>query len=337
MQIWCDLRNHSTLDFDPNDFDSILSTDPSSCFYTEGSNLIKNQKNIGSIVNISSTEGQDFAKGLVGLAQWIVLEFDNWKMIPIENLIAICEGTGTKIAAKITKSVDVPGAAFALDKGIDAILINPKKELIDAAKIAKFQRQEQYQEYSADDEYDDQIIMTSSLISSISNIKNSARYCIDLTTVLQVGEGVLVGSSASSLALVHGETIPSEFVPTRPFRINAGSPHSYILMNDGKTKYISELNSGDEICIVKENGECRTGIIGRLKIEKRPFLQICWENNNDKPSNIFLQQAETVKLACPNNQTIAVTEIKPGDKILTYNNEGKRHIGMKISSDVEER
>ena len=115
------------------------------------------------------------------------------------------------------------------------------------------------------------------LISSVSNIKNSARYCIDLTTVLQVGEGVLVGSSASSLALIHGETIPSEFVPTRPFRINAGSPHSYILMNDGKTKYISELKSGDEICIVKENGECRSGIIGRLKIEKRPFLQICWK------------------------------------------------------------
>ena len=76
--------------------------------------------------------------------------------------------------------------------------------------------------------------MASSVISSVSTIKNSARYCIDLTTVLQVGEGVLVGSSASSLALIHGETIPSEFVPTRPFRINAGSPHSYILMNDGK-------------------------------------------------------------------------------------------------------
>lgn len=337
MQIWCDLRNHSTLDFDPKDFDFILSNDSSSSFYTEGNNLIMDQKNIGSIVDISSVKGQDFAKGLVGLAQWIILEFDNWKMIPIENLIAICDGTGTKIAAKITKSVDVPGAAFALDIGIDAILINPKKELIDAAKIAKFQRQEQYQEYSANDEYDEQIIMASSVISSVSNIKNSARYCIDLTTVLQVGEGVLVGSSASSLALIHGETIPSEFVPTRPFRINAGSPHSYILMNDGKTKYISELKSGDEICIVKENGECRSGTIGRLKIEKRPFLQICWENNNDKPSNIFLQQAETVKLVCPNNQIVAVTEIKPGDKILTYNNEGQRHIGMKISSDVEER
>ena len=337
MQIWCDLRNHSTLDFDPKDFDFILSNDSSSSFYTEGNNLIMDQKNIGSIVDISSVKGQDFAKGLVGLAQWIILEFDNWKMIPIENLIAICDGTGTKIAAKITKSVDVPGAAYALDIGIDAILINPKKELIDAAKIAKFQRQEQYQEYSANDEYDEQIILASSVISSVSNIKNSARYCIDLTTVLQVGEGVLVGSSASSLALIHGETIPSEFVPTRPFRINAGSPHSYILMNDGKTKYISELKSGDEICIVKENGECRSGTIGRLKIEKRPFLQICWENNNDKPSNIFLQQAETVKLVCPNNQIVAVTEIKPGDKILTYNNEGQRHIGMKISSDVEER
>lgn len=331
------MRDNPTLDFDSRDFDSILSNDSSSSFYTEGNKLIKNQNNVGSIVDISNAKGQNFATGLAGLAQWIVLEFDNWKMIPIENIIATCDGTGTKVAAKITRSIDVPGAAFALQKGIDAILINPEQELIDAAKIAKFQRQEQYEEYSVDEEYDNQIIMTSSVISSVSSISNSVRYCIDLTTVLEIGEGVLVGSSANSLALIHGETIRSEFVPTRPFRINAGSPHSYILMKDGKTKYLSELKSGDEICIVKENGKCRTGIIGRLKIEKRPFLQICWENKNHKPSNIYLQQAETVKLVCPNNQTIAVTEIKPGDSILTYNNEGKRHIGMKISSDVEER
>ena len=65
MQIWCDLRNHSTLDFDPKDFDFILSNDSSSSFYTEGNNLIMDQKNIGSIVDISSVKGQDFAKGLV--------------------------------------------------------------------------------------------------------------------------------------------------------------------------------------------------------------------------------------------------------------------------------
>ena len=44
---------------------------------------------------------------------------------------------------------------------------------------------------------------------------------------------MLVGSSASSMVLVHGETVESEFVPTRPFRVNAGAAHTYIMMADG--------------------------------------------------------------------------------------------------------
>ena len=32
--------------------------------------------------------------------------------------------------------------------------------------------------------------------------------------MLDIGEGMLIGSSASSLVLVHGETVESEFVPT---------------------------------------------------------------------------------------------------------------------------
>ena len=59
--------------------------------------------------------------------------------------------------------------------------------------------------------------------------------------------------------------------------MNAGPPHSYVLMADGKTKYIAELTSGDEVMLVSDNGKSRAATIGRLKIEKRPFLRISWE------------------------------------------------------------
>lgn len=41
------------------------------------------------------------------------------------------------------------------------------------------------------------------------------RVCVDLIQNLGAGEGMLVGSSAKLLALVHAETIQTGFVPAR--------------------------------------------------------------------------------------------------------------------------
>lgn len=41
------------------------------------------------------------------------------------------------------------------------------------------------------------------------------RVCVDLIQSLKAGEGMLVGSSAKLLALVHAETFETGFVPAR--------------------------------------------------------------------------------------------------------------------------
>ena len=51
---------------------------------------------------------------------------------------------------------------------------------------------------------------------------------------LEIGEGIVGGSSSKSMVLVHGETIDSEFVPTRPFRVNAGAANYCTLMSNGE-------------------------------------------------------------------------------------------------------
>jgi len=174
-------------------------------------------------------------------------------------------------------------------------------------------------------------------IISIEDGGVGERYCIDLTTLLEEGEGLLIGSSASSLVIVHGETLETEYVPSRPFRVNAGPPHSYVLMANGKTKYLSELKSNDSVLVCDVFGNTRIAQIGRLKIEKRPFLHIFWNNIFDKPSSMFLQQAETVRLVSSDGGLISITSIKKGDKILGWNDIGSRHIGEKINSKVSER
>ena len=76
---------------------------------------------------------------------------------------------------------------------------------------------------------------------------------------------MLIGSVSEILCLVHGETIPSEYVPSRPFRVNAGPVHSYILMADGKTKYLNELEAGNQVAIINSKGDERSASIGRIK------------------------------------------------------------------------
>jgi len=313
-------------------FDYTLTKDHTGDFNLTDEKLIHNDSVIGYSFMIDGHKSHEKVRNKIGLVEWIVLDFSNWKMIPVENIIAECEGTGTKIAVIVNLAKDVNGIAFALEKGVDALVIENDDDLIHACSIAKSQRLENSSLDSIQTAESLEKLNLSEL--TITNIESGGvgeRYCIDLVCLISKGEGMLIGSSSSSLSLVHGEVIDSEFVPARPFRVNAGPPHSYILMADGKTKYLSELISGDNVMLVSENGSTRSATIGRLKIEKRPFLRIYWENDYEISNSIFLQQAETVRILSRVGVVKSVTELKVGDTILCHESKHSRHIGNKVA------
>ena len=340
MELWLDCRESKQF-VDHYNFDRYLSYEPitgTETLICQNKSIELNQKIIGSIVEVTGSNSQQDAKKMVGIVDWIVLEFENWSMIPIENLIAASQNTPTKIAAKIRHASEAQGAGFALETGVDAIIVENDKSIIEAALITKFQRTENKEKIELEDNKPDKKLeIVPHRIISIEDGGVGERYCIDLTTLLQDGEGLLIGSSASSLVIVHGETLESDYVPPRPFRVNAGPPHSYVLMANGATKYLSELESNDSVLICDVLGNTRVAQIGRLKIEKRPFLHIYWHNIFDKPSSMFLQQAETVRLIKSDGGLISITSLKQGDSILGWNDIGSRHIGQKIHSQVVER
>ncbi|KAK3240337.1 hypothetical protein CYMTET_49817 [Cymbomonas tetramitiformis] len=72
------------------------------------------------------------------------------------------------------------------------------------------------------------------------------RACVDLACLLEPGEGILVGSFARALFLVHSECMPSDYVASRPFRVNAGPVHSYTSGVGGRTAYLAELRTGSQ-------------------------------------------------------------------------------------------
>ena len=106
----------------------------------DGDALYINGKQVGRKVDVSNSEGQAKARAMAGSVEWILLDLGEWKMIPIENLIAACDGGPTKVAARISSPEQVLGAAFALQIGVDALLVD--KKTLPTALIAKSQRGE---------------------------------------------------------------------------------------------------------------------------------------------------------------------------------------------------
>jgi 3-dehydroquinate synthase II len=304
----------------------------------EGHKINHNGNLFGAYIHIGTASDQAQATSLIGSVGWLLVSFSDWSMIPIENLIAAAEGTPTKIATLLDDEVQIQGAAFALEKGVDAIAVAPQRALIEAAQIAKSQRLERHQNNEPlAVQSTPEINLEAFTITAVEEGGLGERYCIDFTSLLVQGEGMLVGSNASSFMLVHGETIPSEFVPIRPFRVNAGSPQSYTMMADGSTKYLSELSSGDTVTVANAEGMTRNVTVGRLKIERRPMLLFRWLNENHKEGHIFLQQAETVRAVGTNGTPMSVTSLAVGNQILGCFDVGARHIGVAISSAVQER
>jgi 3-dehydroquinate synthase II len=342
MEVWLDKR--SSIENEEGAFegaDRTLFSKPTESqknFFSDGSRLMCGNRLVGSLVTIDGEASQDYARSLVGSVEWLVLEFTDWSMIPIENLLAACEGTPTKVAAVLSTPEQAQGAGFALQRGVEALVVRTSTAMVEAALIVKSQRLEYEQSEQNDaSSFSGKVGIGKLTITSVESGGTAERYCIDMTCLLKHGEGLLLGSSASSFLFVHGETVESEFVPARPFRVNAGPPHAYIRMANNNTKYLSELQAGDEILLVNTEGMLRIATIGRLKIEVRPMILIRWIDENDKKGSMFLQQAETVRVVGLDNKTKSITALKEGENVLGWCDKGARHIGASISSNVTER
>ena len=324
MQIWLESGEPT------QGVDLILGTD----LQIDGDALYIDGKQVGRRVDVSDSDGQSKARAMAGSVEWILLDLGEWKMIPIENIIAACDGGPTKVAARISSPEQVLGAAFALQIGVDALLVN--ENTLQTALIAKSQRGE-FTTESIDESENQELELSLLEVIEVREGGVGDRICVDLTSLLEPEEGMIVGSSSKSMVLVHGETVESEFVPTRPFRVNAGASHSYIMMADGTTSYLSELKMGDEVMVVNSDGESRNCVVGRVKIEKRPFILFRWKNENDNEAGVLLQQAETVRLISESRELVSVTELVPGMKLLGWNGGAGRHVGQTISAEVDER
>jgi len=250
---------------------------------------------------------------------FVIIEVKDWKIIPLENIIAKLHKIHTKIFSIARNAKEARKMFSILDVGVDGVIFN----------TGSMNEVRQALVYLGSKSFE----LSSAKIIDIQEVGDGERVCVDTASMLNRGEGMLVGNRANFLFLVHNESVGSSFTSPRPFRVNAGAVHCYTLAPDGTTKYLSELETGVEILVLDSKGNARRAAIGRCKIEKRPMLMIK-AKVGDEIGGIIAQDAETIRFVKPNGQLVSVTHLKKGDSVIVHSKAATgRHFGMEVSDE----
>lgn len=251
--------------------------------------------------------------------RYLLVRCPNWKIIPLENLIARA-GQKTTLLADVSSVSDAKVALQTLELGVGGVVLTPSSAS-DIDEMDRFLKQMQ-----------ETVPLIKGKVVSVKPIGPGARVCVDTCELMEPGEGMLVGSQSTGLFLVEAEVHRNPHVEPRPFRVNAGPVSSYVLTPGFKTRYLSELKAGDEILIVKRSGATRAGHIGRVKIERRPMILIETDVSG-RPFSLIVQNAETVRLVS-DGASKSVSELKSGDEVLVRLEEGGRHFGTLVADEM---
>ncbi|HUK92432.1 MAG TPA: 3-dehydroquinate synthase II [Methanomicrobiales archaeon] len=251
---------------------------------------------------------------------YVIVRTPDWTVIPLENLVSRAE----RIIAAVGDRKEAELALGALEKGVRGVLLGTGDPAVvrDIAKLLK--------------EGAGTVELVPFAVTAIRPVGMGDRVCVDTCTMMEEGQGILVGNTSSAFLLVQAETQENPYVAPRPFRVNAGAVHAYALMPGGKTAYLSEIAVSQRVALVSSEGRVTEACVGRTKIEKRPLLLVEAEGGGRRAS-LILQNAETVRLVGEDGKPVSVAALKVGDRILGATAEAGRHFGVAVKETIVEK
>ncbi|CAN6702554.1 unnamed protein product [Malus baccata var. baccata] len=305
-------------------------------FIEEGAILDGENRRVATMLEVANPKELELLQPEKALGENVVVDLLDWQVIPAENIVAAFQGSGKTVFAVSKTALEAQVFFEALEHGLGGVIL--KIEEVKAVLDLKdyFDRR---------DEVSNILSLTKAVVTRVQVAGMGDRVCVDLCSLMRPGEGLLVGSFARGLFLVHSECLESNYIASRPFRVNAGPVHAYVAVPGGKTSYLSELKAGKEVILVDQRGHQRTAIVGRVKIETRPLILVEAKRDSDDQTfySILVQNAETVALVCPSKESepqktaIPVTSLKVGDEILVRLQGGARHTGIEIQEFIVEK
>lgn len=212
---------------------------------SEAQRLTREGKTVAGYVVIKNKKYEQFAVELGKSCDYLVVIGTDWKVIPLENLIAELQKLDVEIIAGVRNAEEAMLALETLEHGSDGVLVDTG-DISEIKKIVAVR----------DRQGMEKIPLVKARITKVKPVGMGDRVCVDTASLMVPGEGMLIGSQSNGLFFVHSESEESPYVAARPFRVNAGAVHAYIRVGE-KTRYLSELASGDEVMVINSEGETR--------------------------------------------------------------------------------
>ncbi|WP_166349380.1 3-dehydroquinate synthase II [Phytoactinopolyspora limicola] len=276
------------------------------------------QVDFGRRVEVNDSPSLNLACEVARSDPWCVLEFRDPTKIPLEIILAAADKAEGSLITVVRDVAEAEIVFDVLEHGSDGVLLAPQA-VGESAKLNAAAKPD-----SRD------IALTELTVVSITDVGMGDRVCVDSCLHFREDEGILVGSYSQGMILCSSETHPLPYMPTRPFRVNAGALHSYTLVGAERTGYLSELRSGGKVLAVDSSGRTRPIVVGRVKIESRPLLSIDAEGPDGQKVNLIIQHDWHVRVLGPGGVVLNSTEFKPGDRVLGYLSSAARHVGYAV-------
>ncbi|KAJ9683641.1 hypothetical protein PVL29_019282 [Vitis rotundifolia] len=276
-------------------------------FIEEGKLFDSEGRGVATFYDVTSPQQLQLPQPEDKQADNVIINLLDWQVIPAENIVAAFQGSHITVFAISKSSSEAQIFLEALEQGLGGVVLKVE----DATAVLELKDY-----FDRRNEDNNMLSLTKATITQIHISGMGDRACVDLCSFMRPGEGLLVGSFARGLFLVHSECLELNYIASRPFRVNAGPVHAYVAIPGGKTCYLSELVTGKEVIV----GDSDNGTLYSV-----------------------LQNAETVALICPSQgsgyqkKAIPVTSLKVGDEVLLRVQGGARHTGIEIQEFIVEK
>lgn len=279
----------------------------------------------GGLVHVADDASLKLACSSAIALPYTVVAFRDPTKIPLEIVIAAADGSPGQLICQANSLEEARIIVNVLEKGSEGVLLAPcdANDVFRLAELLSTTTPE--------------LVLSELIVDSVEHNGLGDRVCVDTCTHFDKDEGILVGSYSHGFVLCSSETHPLPYMPTRPFRVNAGALHSYVLGVDNRTNYLSELQSGSTVLAVGADGRTRRVTVGRIKLESRPLLTIKATSDTGVPVSLAVQDDWHVRVLGPGGAVLNVTELAAGHHLLGYLATDKRHVGWPVGEFCVEK
>jgi len=91
----------------------------------KGSTFVLGDAEVGRRATIRSAKDEPLVRAMRGATKHVVVRLEPWKVIPLENLIAYFQGSGTRLLVEVHDAAEAKLVFETMEVGADGIFLTP--------------------------------------------------------------------------------------------------------------------------------------------------------------------------------------------------------------------